>query len=749
MKRLDLRPDIIKRFSLQFGAFILAIIAVVSFSQYLLSRNHSVTQASQHAASSLRQLSYSAQFMADSAHNILSQLYLDPEINALINATKVDPQQIPQSLNRLNSFTNTLDFIQSIYVYNSQAGQIFSTITGENATCETARFFDTDFVNLLQNPERIPLYTALMREFRLPYVPSDKQISIRVFSFFFVERNWQGQVETALVVNVSAHWFQAVIQNIRPDSAGLVLIIDKQGTLMGSDPELSTTAATDLAPTIRQVLAIPFGSTTLSTTVQNRPSLVCLTSLDKLGWKFVRTIPDSLVYQDAFWLMIETLILSILILIVGGGFFLLIAGRIFRPIRSLMENLERQLSRNTNARAAFRNAFLRNLITGNLAASDSELADQWQAWEISIPLDSPLTLILIRLDGFARFCDRHSLQQRGAQRQSLLSLASGILRDFGPVETIDLDDDCLVLLLGLSPTGVVAVNLSEVLARLQDQAARTSQLSLTVTISAELGFDDRLACGFRAALESSETRFHHGPGRIISTELSKRFPTVDLGFPQDKADRLADRLNQKKFIEALALFGEILDSTRNQTALTVRSVLHRAQIQLVSVLEIAGRKWGLDLAPDLAAYMARLLHCETATECLAELQQLFGSIEEKLDEKHLNRHVELVAEVERYLSQEYPNPGLCIESIAGKFNLSADYLARLFRQHAITSVATRINDIRLEHACRLLTETDQNIQQIAEAVGFANTKYFFTLFKKYHGQTPQEFRRSQADRGYT
>jgi AraC-like DNA-binding protein len=44
-------------------------------------------------------------------------------------------------------------------------------------------------------------------------------------------------------------------------------------------------------------------------------------------------------------------------------------------------------------------------------------------------------------------------------------------------------------------------------------------------------------------------------------------------------------------------------------------------------------------------------------------------------------------------------------------------------------------------AVKLLMETDVLVKEIALSVGFVNENYFFTVFKKQFGITPNEYRR--------
>ena len=51
-----------------------------------------------------------------------------------------------------------------------------------------------------------------------------------------------------------------------------------------------------------------------------------------------------------------------------------------------------------------------------------------------------------------------------------------------------------------------------------------------------------------------------------------------------------------------------------------------------------------------------------------------------------------------------------------------------------------INKFRVSHAKRLLKTTDLKVYEVAEQVGFSDTKYFNKVFKDVEGVSPKEFR---------
>ena len=51
-----------------------------------------------------------------------------------------------------------------------------------------------------------------------------------------------------------------------------------------------------------------------------------------------------------------------------------------------------------------------------------------------------------------------------------------------------------------------------------------------------------------------------------------------------------------------------------------------------------------------------------------------------------------------------------------------------------------INKVRLERIIYLMINTELNFTEIAEKTGFSSSRYFSTMFKRYTGETPTQYR---------
>jgi two-component system response regulator YesN len=73
--------------------------------------------------------------------------------------------------------------------------------------------------------------------------------------------------------------------------------------------------------------------------------------------------------------------------------------------------------------------------------------------------------------------------------------------------------------------------------------------------------------------------------------------------------------------------------------------------------------------------------------------------------------------------------------------LSPGYFCTLFRQYTGQNYVDYLNGVRLNEACRLLSQSLMKTYEIAYAVGFRDETYFTKLFKKQYGVSPSEHRK--------
>lgn len=83
---------------------------------------------------------------------------------------------------------------------------------------------------------------------------------------------------------------------------------------------------------------------------------------------------------------------------------------------------------------------------------------------------------------------------------------------------------------------------------------------------------------------------------------------------------------------------------------------------------------------------------------------------------------------------------LTVQYIAGKMNLSPNYLSDLLRVHTGQNTQHHIHEKLIEKAKEKLSTTGLSVSEIAYALGFEHAQSFSTLFRKKTSMSPLEFR---------
>lgn len=87
---------------------------------------------------------------------------------------------------------------------------------------------------------------------------------------------------------------------------------------------------------------------------------------------------------------------------------------------------------------------------------------------------------------------------------------------------------------------------------------------------------------------------------------------------------------------------------------------------------------------------------------------------------------------------------ISLKDIEANLHVNASYFSTLFKQEMGVTFTDYLNSLKVEHACKLLTETNLSIIDISLSTGFEDQSYFTKVFKKAKGVTPKMYRSANA-----
>ncbi|MFD2329355.1 AraC family transcriptional regulator [Cohnella sp. GCM10020058] len=223
--------------------------------------------------------------------------------------------------------------------------------------------------------------------------------------------------------------------------------------------------------------------------------------------------------------------------------------------------------------------------------------------------------------------------------------------------------------------------------------------------------------------------------------------------------------------------GESITTVAGQMLMTRPDEWHRARIHYIEPCSIwwvivrdpeQCRQWLLlrHSDKDKVSRAMRALDRVTAVETRVRdnFRQLRDLLEERRDDKYRIRHLlldivlgviypsvdrsaSLLEQSVRTLMEEIagdPAKRWTVPELAASLNVSESHLFRLFREIAGEAPATFVERTRIEHARRLLMDSDASITSLAMDLGFKTSQHFATVFKRYTGVSPRSWRRQRA-----
>lgn len=104
-----------------------------------------------------------------------------------------------------------------------------------------------------------------------------------------------------------------------------------------------------------------------------------------------------------------------------------------------------------------------------------------------------------------------------------------------------------------------------------------------------------------------------------------------------------------------------------------------------------------------------------------------------------------VRRILQFLNQSYTQ-NLNLDEIAKELHINKYYMCHCFKEVTGYTINTYLMSKRVEEAKKLLLDSDEPIGAISEQLGFNSPVQFSRTFKQYVGASPQQFRKTNADR---
>lgn len=140
-------------------------------------------------------------------------------------------------------------------------------------------------------------------------------------------------------------------------------------------------------------------------------------------------------------------------------------------------------------------------------------------------------------------------------------------------------------------------------------------------------------------------------------------------------------------------------------------------------------------------YLLKPFHDGELEQVILNLQQLntVSAEEVPLPELKKGDKSRYVLEAMSYIGEHYNDPNMTVRTVADSLGISEGYLSHVFKKETDYTLLNYLTRYRIRKAMELLHDYRMKVYEVAELVGYRDTTYFSTTFKKLVGISPSEY----------
>ncbi|OPG98682.1 hypothetical protein B2I21_10115 [Chryseobacterium mucoviscidosis] len=688
----------------------------------------------------LTQTSREVSKMTETAKSLSYQIYQDYTISALLLYSNPSIYEITPAMEQLDNYRMSLPFIESIYVYNSKNDEFFiSSNEVRNGQQSISEIDDKGITSILDRFHDYKPFVPIPRTYQ---VGSTEETQVSSYTYLCYDTiNDNATLNYAVVVNIKDDWLSPNMNSV--DQPGKTFIINEQGQLLSDFSDRALMKDLSNETFIQPILQNTEQSAYFTAEVDGEKSLITYTAPDNLGWRFVRITPYDMITTDIRHMRTHTVLFCLGLLIAGVLLSYLVSRKLYHPIDKVLVRMRVMEAERRGSLHLLRQDFLRGALQGRETVTGGMLEERMKFYGSAVDVHRLTRLVLLRIDHFTDFSDTYRDEVQ-LVKYAMMNICTETADLNYHTEAVDMGGDLITLIFNdkiQNEADNDQGSIEELLRMMQAAVMTHLRCSISFTIgTAEDSLENSIASYTRSA-EASLHRLFMGPGCLIYTSDIMAYDVKEYAFPVGKERQLIDCLMTGKTGEAKQVYADIVSETATYPFTVFQLALSHLTMTLNHVRNTLKKNNQLTLESISDRSMLPIHDAEDLSEVHAHFYRMFDELGSKVEEKRTLKHEELIRKINCIIERDYADTNLCLTSIADELSMSPIYVSRLYKQLTLKGLTDVINETRIAKAQYLLIETENSVADIAEQTGFTNSSYFYRMFKKFNGVTPNDYRR--------
>lgn len=144
---------------------------------------------------------------------------------------------------------------------------------------------------------------------------------------------------------------------------------------------------------------------------------------------------------------------------------------------------------------------------------------------------------------------------------------------------------------------------------------------------------------------------------------------------------------------------------------------------------------------------ANILNAKTLKQAKGYVRDYYADIIAHINNSERNSGKFVIDQVKIYIQDNFME-NISITKLAEVACVSPNYFSHMFKNETGQNYKEYLTHVRMEKAVDMVLNTDFPLYQIAESVGYNNTRTFVDAFKSVYGESPTKYKKKMQDKKY-
>lgn len=696
----------------------------------------------------LEQKSNNLLYLTENIKSLNNSIRLNHIVMKMCYEKELDIYELIEAQTQFDTIRISSDLIHSIYIVNKKAKEIHISSDQINSLATYSNFFDQDIFSHMEDINSFGTYTPVARKITMANGKEIPVLTYFLYDYFIQTKSIDG----IIIINVPIDWLEKKIhtKTTEPDPENSrIMVIDDDGSLIldsGGSPfgeKMSDQAF------IGEIMERPDAKGNIIRRIEGENYLMTYYRYANLDWTFIGIRAYSHIKKQLQPILAFTVGLSAVIFTAGMFIMGILSKRLADNYGRISRNVKKLEAENRDHMLARRAEFIRGLMQGKENGVKEKMAAKFAGYGMNTRADAGFYLVLFEVDRFRAFCKAYNMDERNRMLGQALDAVEQQFRQICPCDAGILAQNQIAVLCNASEhTDIMSFsgNLTMVFNQINTYLSGENMPGFSAAVS-QIGYGYEEIPGlYDEVTELIQYRYIVGHHTLLFPEM------------------LPEKKKGPEPVERKILGGDIINALSKGRGEDVKTSLqqylnylgtespYESKLMVINLL-IQVNNTVIDSSVPAAAEnfnMEEIIQEIMDSETMDETQQIVLSVFDELvnvqEEKNKCKYELLIREIKDYIGENYREDNLSINLVAEKVGLSIGYLGRLFKKTEGKSVSEYIMSVRLQKAEELLQNSQVSINTIATQVGFVNNSYFYYVFKKAHGVTPNQWRITEEGR---